>query len=75
MPLADAPAWLRVHEFDDHLDDVSRREELTVRAGHLDLAKQVFIHVAFKIVAVVRGQVHIMNGLNDGAERRAVIDF
>ena len=39
------------------------------------LLKEILIHVAFEVVAVVGGQIQFVNALDDGAQRRAVINL
>ena len=73
--IANALAGLRIHQFNDEVNDVARGAELAVRAGRGKFGKEIFIHIALEIVAVVRGQVHFLNALNDGAERGAVVNF
>ena len=73
--IADALARLRIHERDDEADDVAGAAELAIRAGGGELAEEILIHVALEVVAVVRGQIHRVNALDDGAERGAVVDF
>jgi hypothetical protein len=54
---------------------VTRGAELAVRAGSGESGKEIFIHIALEIVAVMRGQIHFLNALNDSAERGAVVNF
>ena len=40
-----------------------------------ELAQEVLVHVALEVVAVVGGQVHVVDALDDGAERGAVVNL
>ena len=40
-----------------------------------ELAEQVLVHVALEVVAVVGGQIHFVDALHHGAQRRAVVDL
>jgi hypothetical protein len=73
--VADPLVGLRIHERGDEVDDVARGAELAVRAGGGELRKEILIHVPLEIVAVVGGQVQLVNALDDGAERGAVVDL
>ncbi len=57
------------------VNDVARSAELAVRAGSCQSRKEIFIHIALEILAVMRRQVEFLNALNDGAERRSVVNF
>ncbi len=71
--VADALSRLRVQQGDDHGDDVARRAKLAISTRHRELAEQVLVHVALRVLALVGGQVHLVDALNDGAQRRAVV--
>ena len=40
-----------------------------------ELRKQVLVHVPFDIAPVVRREVEVVDRLDDGAQRRAIVDF
>ena len=73
--IADALPRLRVHERDHEVDDVARGAELAICAGGRQLTQQILVHVALEVVAIVGGQVHAMDGLDDRAQRGAVVNL
>ena len=52
--VADALAWARIAHVDHHADDVARRSKLTVLAGGVELAEEVFVEVTLHILVLRR---------------------
>ena len=65
--IAYAILQIRLHEFHHHLNDMSRRAELSVVARCCHLAKYILVHVAHRITIIHIERINTIDNLHQGS--------
>lgn len=73
--ISNALAGLWIHQRGDEVNDVSWGAKLAVCARGRELAEEILLHISFEVVAIMGGKIEFVNTLNNGAERRTVINL